>query len=57
VLATEDGIVGTEQLKRRAATRAGAQVAVLEGLNHWWMAEDPGRAAAMLNDFWSTVAH
>jgi pimeloyl-ACP methyl ester carboxylesterase len=57
VLATEDGNVGTERMKRRAAMRAGAQVAVLEGLNHWWMAEDPRRAAAMLNDFWSTVAH
>jgi hypothetical protein len=57
VLATEDGNVGTEQMKRRAATRAGAQIAVLEGLNHWWMAEDPRQAAAMLNDFWSTVAH
>ncbi len=57
VLATEDGNVGTELMRRRAAVRAGAQVAVLDGLGHWWMVQDPARAAAVLIDFWSTVAH
>ena len=57
VLATEDGNVGTEQMHRRAAVRAGAQVAVLEGLGHWWMVQDPTRAAAVLTEFWSTTAH
>jgi pimeloyl-ACP methyl ester carboxylesterase len=35
-----------------SATRAGARVARLEGLNHWWLVEDPQRAAAALSDFW-----
>jgi hypothetical protein len=54
VLATEDRNVGTDEMRRRAAARAGARVAVLDGLGHWWMVQDPQRAAAMLNDFWST---
>lgn len=55
VVATEDRNVGTEEMRRRAAVRAGARVAVLDGLGHWWMVQDPKRAAAMLDDFWSTA--
>ena len=57
VLATADDDVGTERMRRRAATRAGARTAVLDGLGHWWMVQDPARAAAVLTEFWSTVAH
>jgi hypothetical protein len=56
VVATEDRNVGTEEMRRRAAARAGARVAVLDGLGHWWMVQDPKRAAAMLDDFWSTAS-
>ncbi len=49
--------MGSEPMRRRAALRAGARVVVLDGLGHWWMVQDPRRAAAMLTDFWSTVAH
>jgi pimeloyl-ACP methyl ester carboxylesterase len=55
VLATADHVVGTEEQRRRAAARAGAQVAVLDGLGHWWMTEDPARGAATLTKFWSTI--
>lgn len=55
VIATEDRNVGTEEMRRRAAARAGARVAVLEGLGHWWMVQDPKRAAAMLNEFWASL--
>jgi hypothetical protein len=55
VLPTEDHFVGTDEQRRRAAARAGARVEVLEGLGHWWMTEDPDRAAAMLSSFWSSV--
>ncbi|MFB9688740.1 alpha/beta fold hydrolase [Amycolatopsis plumensis] len=55
ILATADRVAGTEEQRRRAAARAGAQVAVLEGANHWWMTHDPGRAAAVLTGFWATV--
>ncbi|MET0704801.1 MAG: alpha/beta hydrolase [Mycobacterium sp.] len=56
VVATEDTYVGTEEMRRRAAARAGAQVDVLDGLGHWWMLQDPARGAAMLNRFWGSFA-
>ncbi len=56
ILPTEDSYVGTDEQRRRAAARAGARVEVLEGLGHWWMTEDPDRAASMLSSFWSSAA-
>jgi pimeloyl-ACP methyl ester carboxylesterase len=55
VLATADRNVGTEEMRRRTAARAGARVVVLEGLGHWWMVQDPKRAAGTLEDFWSSA--
>jgi pimeloyl-ACP methyl ester carboxylesterase len=55
VLATEDTYVGSEEMRRRAATRAGARVEVLDGLGHWWMLQDPVRGAAMLTRFWGSL--
>lgn len=55
VLATEDPYVGTEEMRRRAAARVGAQVEVLDDLGHWWMLQDPAGAAAMLNRFWGSL--
>jgi pimeloyl-ACP methyl ester carboxylesterase len=40
----------------RAAARAGARTAALDGLGHWWMLQDPARAAAVLREFWATLA-
>jgi pimeloyl-ACP methyl ester carboxylesterase len=54
VLAAADRNVGTEEMRRRAAARAGARVVVLEDLGHWWMVQDPKRAARLLEDFWSS---
>ena len=51
VIATEDTYVGGELLARRTAERWGADVAVLEGLGHWWMMQDPAAGAAMLRTF------
>ena len=53
IIATEDHYVGGEPLGRRSAERAGAKVAMLEGLGHWWMCQDPKRGAAVLNEFWA----
>lgn len=50
VNATKDSFVSTE-LAHRSAERFGAEVAVLDGLGHWWMLEDPARAAAALQPF------
>jgi pimeloyl-ACP methyl ester carboxylesterase len=49
--ATTDPFVGGPQLAHRAAQRLGAQEAVLEGLGHWWMMQDPARGARVLADF------
>lgn len=56
LLATEDHYTGSESMRRRAADRAGARTAVLEGLGHWWMVQDPARGAAALTAFWDSLA-
>lgn len=55
VLATEDHYVGTDEMRLRAAQRAGARTEVLDGLGHWWMLEDPLRGAEMLTRFWGAL--
>jgi len=55
ILATEDHFVGSEEIRRRAAGRAGARTEVLDGLGHWWMIEDPARGAEVLTRFWATL--
>jgi pimeloyl-ACP methyl ester carboxylesterase len=55
LLATEDPYVGSDELRRRAAERAGAHTEVLSGLGHWWMVQDPARGAAALRRFWETL--
>lgn len=54
VLATDDPVVGSAEIRRRSARRAGASVAVLDGAGHWWPT-DPSNAAAALTDFWHSV--
>tara|TARA_B100001123_G_C15057815_1_gene926290 strand:- start:130 stop:873 length:744 start_codon:yes stop_codon:yes gene_type:complete len=51
IFATEDSYTGGETLHRNAAERCEAEVAVLEGLGHWWMCEDPTQAAELLNNW------
>lgn len=53
--ATEDPFVGTDEMRRRAADRAGARTELLDGLGHWWMVEDPARGAAALTRFWNSL--
>ncbi|WP_059017193.1 alpha/beta hydrolase [Mycobacterium sp. M26] len=55
ILAAEDTYVGTEEIRRRAADRAGARTVVLDGLGHWWMVEDPAQGAAVLTEFWADL--
>jgi pimeloyl-ACP methyl ester carboxylesterase len=40
---------------RSAAGKAGAEVAELDGLGHWWMLQDPARGAAVLERFWASL--
>ena len=40
----------------KAAARAHAKTADLDGAGHWWMLQDPARAATVLREFWATLA-
>ena len=51
IIPSEDHFTGGERLARRTAERIGARVEVLEGLGHWWMSQDPVRAAALVDAF------
>jgi pimeloyl-ACP methyl ester carboxylesterase len=55
LIPTEDGHTGGEDGHRWLAARAGARVAALPGLGHWWMLQDPAQAAAALHRFWSAL--
>jgi hypothetical protein len=39
---------------RLGAERAGAAVADLKGLGHWWMLQDPEKGAVVLEEFWAS---
>jgi pimeloyl-ACP methyl ester carboxylesterase len=41
---------------RGGAARAGAAIAELDGLGHWWMLQDPALGAAILEEFWATLS-
>ena len=55
IIPTEDGYTGGEARARWSAGQANAQVAVLEGLGHWWMLQDPAAGAAALRKFWASL--
>ena len=54
VSAPEDAF-GSAERTRSAAQRAGASVAELDGLGHWWMLQDPAQAARVVHDFWGSL--
>jgi hypothetical protein len=56
IIPTDDSYTGGEALARRTAERTDAQVAVLTGLGHWWLCEDPRRAAAAYGSFIAAVS-
>ena len=51
LIPTENSCTGGEAAARRTAQRAGAQVAVLKGLGHWWMCQDPQRGGEVIAEF------
>ena len=55
LIATEDFYCGGEKLARRSAERAGAKVAILEGVGHWWMCQQPKRGADAINAFLASL--
>lgn len=56
VVPSEDPFLSPEGA-RRAAHRAGASVVDLDGLGHWWMLQDPSRAAGTIEGFWKPLGH
>jgi pimeloyl-ACP methyl ester carboxylesterase len=54
LLAGDDPLLSPD-LARRATKRAGASLTELDGLSHWWMLQDPARAAAAIEAFWATL--
>ena len=54
LLATADTLTSHE-VARRAAAGAGASIAELDGLSHFWMLQDPAASAAAIEAFWATL--
>jgi pimeloyl-ACP methyl ester carboxylesterase len=48
VIATEDHYTGGVEKATHTAERWGATIHRLDGLGHWWMLEDPRRAADVI---------
>jgi len=44
------------ELFREVAERTHARTVELDGLGHWWMLQDPGRGARVLEGFWDSLA-
>ena len=55
VIPTGDAFLSADHA-RAAATGAGAAVAELDGLGHWWMLQDPARGAELLTTFWAGLS-
>ncbi|MCF6474943.1 alpha/beta hydrolase [Nonomuraea sp. MG754425] len=56
VLVPSDDAYLPAEVSRASAARAGATVAELPGLGHWWMLQDPAAGAARLEEFWGEAA-
>jgi len=54
IIPSEDPFLSADGA-RSGARKAGAGVAELEGLGHWWMLQDPGRGARVLEEFWASA--
>jgi len=50
----DDDYDGTLAMSSEVAGRAGAQVAELANVGHWWMMQDPAAAALTLEEFWAS---
>ncbi|MGH3912024.1 MAG: alpha/beta fold hydrolase [Pseudonocardiaceae bacterium] len=55
VVPSEDPFLAADGA-RAAAARAGAEVAELVGLGHWWMLQDPAQGADLLGEFWASLS-
>jgi pimeloyl-ACP methyl ester carboxylesterase len=51
---TEDPF-GVVTMVEAVAEVLGAKIETVDGLGHWWMLQDPPRAAALLERFWASL--
>ncbi|MDA8368047.1 MAG: alpha/beta hydrolase [Actinomycetota bacterium] len=56
IIPTADPYTGGPDRARWAAGQAGARIAELPDLGHWWMLQDPAAGAAVLEAFWTTLS-
>jgi pimeloyl-ACP methyl ester carboxylesterase len=54
LIPSEDPFLSAERAASGAA-RAGAGIAELAGVGHWWMLQDPARGAAVIEEFWRSM--
>jgi pimeloyl-ACP methyl ester carboxylesterase len=57
VVADGDHYAGTVAMMEQMAARLGARTARMPGCGHWWMIEQPTRAADMLIEHWGIAAN
>ena len=55
LLPSDDPFLSAEGA-RTGAERAGAEVAELDGVGHWWMLQAPAKGAEVLQQFWSKLS-
>jgi pimeloyl-ACP methyl ester carboxylesterase len=55
ILVPSDDPFLSADLARTGATRAGAGVAEMSGVGHWWMLQDPALGARTLREFWGSL--
>lgn len=54
IIPANDHYAGTSEMATQVAARFGARTVTLDGLGHWWMLQDPQRAASALSVSGST---
>jgi pimeloyl-ACP methyl ester carboxylesterase len=54
VIPSDDPFLSHDGAKAGAG-HAGASVAELDGIGHWWMLQDPSRGAKVIEEFWSSL--
>lgn len=47
---------GPVEMQKWSAQQAGADVAILDGVVHWWPEQDPGPAVEAMTHFWSRLS-
>jgi len=55
VIVPSDDPFLSEERANASAARAGAQIARLAGVGHWWMLQDPAQGASVLETFWASL--